>query len=438
MNWTNNWSVAKEDTVLFWFRRDLRLHDNAALYHALKENSGVVPLFIFDTTILGQLEDKSDARIEFILESLHLLQQELQLHGSSLLVLYGDPVQLFRQIPSRVVYANRDYEPYATRRDEAVAAILGERGGALKNFKDQVIFDQDEIVKADGKPYTVYTPYSKVWKAKLTPYDSRAYPTEKYFERLRCFEGSGLPSLAQLGFSPAGKKFPPRIVPRAAIAHYDETRNFPATRGTTRLGIHLRFGTVSIRSLVRLALKENATWLNELIWRDFYHMILIHFPQVETRSFKPVYDKIVWRNNEDEFAAWCNGRTGYPLVDAGMRELNETGFMHNRVRMVTASFLTKHLLIDWRWGEAYFARKLFDYDLAANNGGWQWAAGTGCDAAPYFRVFNPTLQQEKFDPKLEYVMRWVPEFQSADYPKPIVEHTKARERVLKVYREALS
>jgi deoxyribodipyrimidine photo-lyase len=438
MIWENDLSAIREDTTLFWFRRDLRLTDNAGLYFALKECTHVVPVFIFDTQILDQLEDRRDARIEFILESLQLLRDNIENHGGSLIVLFGDPVQLFRQMAAKVVYTNRDYEPYAKLRDDTVSAILASRGGELKCYKDQVIFDQSEVTKPDGKPYTVFTPYSKVWRANLTPFHTRSYPTEKYADRFLRHPRAPFPTLEQIGFLPAGQEFPPRHVPRATIATYDETRNIPAIRGTTRLSIHLRFGTVSIRSLVRIALTENQAWLNELIWRDFYHMILFHYPQVETQAFKPAYDRIIWRNNESEFAAWCEGRTGYPLVDAGMRELNETGFMHNRLRMITASFLTKHLLIDWRWGERYFAMKLLDYDMAANNGGWQWAAGTGCDAAPYFRIFNPLLQQQKFDPNMEYVMHWVPEFQSSDYPRPIVDHVTARERVLRVYREGLT
>lgn len=367
-------------------------------------------------------------------------------------MLHGDPVELFARMNVQIVYANRDYEPYALERDGAVQKILAARAGVLRLFKDQVIFDHNEVTKADGKPYTIFTPYSRAWKAKVNAFYTKSFPTEKYAYNLQqsvasrqsgapnqsgpsqALKSSPLPTLTQIGFAHTATAFPPRVIRRSTIAHYDDTRNFPAIRGTSRLSVHLRFGTVSIRNLVRLAMKENKTWLSELIWREFYQMILFHFPHVTTTSFKPAYDRIEWRNNEAEFLAWCEGRTGYPLVDAGMRELNETGFMHNRVRMVTASFLTKHLLIDWRWGEAYFAGKLLDYDLAANNGGWQWAAGTGCDAAPYFRVFNPELQRQKFDPAFEYIMQWVPEFQSSDYPRPIVEHKFARERALRAYQ----
>ncbi len=424
-------------TTIFWFRRDLRLTDNAGLYHALKENKNILPLFIFDTEILNKLEDKADLRVTFIYQSLTLMQKQLQEMGSSLLVLHGNPIEIFKKQNPKAVYTNHDYEPYARKRDGVVKDILEEKGAAFKTFKDNVIFEKDEVTKDDGKPYTIFTPYSRKWKSKLEDSTLKSYPTEKYFENFKKVSSIPLPSLSEIGFKEITFAFPERLVKQSIVEQYDKQRNFPAIEGTTKLSVHLRFGTVSIRKLARVALKKNETWLNELIWRDFYHMILWHFPQVEKKAFKPAYDKIEWRNNEQEFAAWCEGRTGYPIVDAGMRELNATGFMHNRVRMITASFLTKHLLIDWRWGEAYFAKKLLDFDLAANNGGWQWAASSGCDAAPYFRVFNPQLQTEKFDPKLEYIKKWVSEFGTAAYPKPIVEHKLARERVLKIYKEAL-
>jgi deoxyribodipyrimidine photo-lyase len=425
-------------TSLFWFRRDLRLQDNAGLFHALKENKEVLPIFIFDSEILDKIEDKNDLRVAFIHQSLMLMQKQLEEMGSSLLVLHGNPVEIFKQFTPKAVYTNHDYEPYAQQRDWLVKKILEEKGAAFKTYKDQVIFEKDEVVKDDGKPYTVFTPYSRKWKSKLNPFFLKGYPTEKYFANFKKTTPMALPSLSEIGFQEMAFSFPERLVKQSIVEQYDKQRNFPAIAGTTKLSVHLRFGTVSIRKLAQIALKKNETWLNELIWRDFYHAILWHFPHVETKAFKPAYDKIDWRNNEKEFAAWCEGKTGYPIVDAGMRELNSTGFMHNRVRMITASFLTKHLLIDWRWGEAYFAKKLLDFDLAANNGGWQWAASSGCDAAPYFRVFNPELQTEKFDPKLEYIKKWVPEFGTASYPKPIVEHKLARERVLKVYKEALA
>jgi deoxyribodipyrimidine photo-lyase len=426
-----------QTTTLFWIRRDLRLEDNAGLYHALKENKCVLPLFIFDTEILDKLEDKADKRVEFIHQNLVLLKNQLEEFGSSLLILLGNPVEIFEKLTPKNVYTNHDYEPYARYRDIQVEKILTAKGIAFNTYKDQVIFDRDEIVKDNGKPYTVFTPYSKKWKAKLNTFYTKIYPVEKYFHHLRTVGSLPLPSLNEIGFSETGAEFPARIISRSIIEKYHDLRNFPAKQSTTRLSVHLRFGTVSIRKLVQVALKKNEAWLNELVWRDFYHMILWHFPNVE-KAFKPAYDKIEWRNNPEEFQAWCEGQTGYPIVDAGMRELNETGFMHNRVRMIVASFLTKHLLIDWRWGEAYFAKKLLDFDLAANNGGWQWASGSGCDAAPYFRVFNPYLQTEKFDAELKYIKQWVPEFNTKEYPKPIVDHSFARERVLHVYKEALA
>ncbi len=430
-------TVISKTTTVFWFRRDLRLEDNAGLYHALKENKEVLPIFIFDTAILEKLEDKADRRVGFIHQALVLLNDYLQKLGSSLLVLHGDPINIFRELNPNSVYTNHDYEPYAVARDEKVRKLFQEGSITFKTYKDQVIFEKDEVVKDDGKPYTIFTPYSRKWKSALHDFPVKLYPTSNYFNHLKKIKPLPVPTLAELGFKETDINFPARSIKQSIIEKYDEQRNFPALEGTTRLSVHLRFGTVSIRKLVQIALKKNEQWLNELIWRDFYHMILWHFPQVETKAFKPAYDRIEWRNNVDEFQAWCEGRTGYPIVDAGMRELNTTGFMHNRVRMIVASFLTKHLLIDWRWGAAYFAEKLLDFDLASNNGGWQWAAGTGCDAAPYFRVFNPYIQTEKFDSERKYIRKWVPEFESLDYPTPIVEHNAARIRVLKIYKKAL-
>lgn len=424
------------DTVVFWFRRDLRLADNAGLYRALKEHNTVLPVFIFDTAILDKLEDKADKRVEFIHDALDALKNQLEESGSSLLVFNGTPEEFFGSIKPKMVYTNHDYEPYARQRDQRIADILAANGSALKTYKDQVIFEKDEVTKDDGNPYTVFTPYSKKWKAKLEAFYYKSYPVEKYSKSFKKIKPLPFPSLADIGFKKTNARFPERNIKQSIVEHYHETRDYPAVAGTTKLSVHLRFGTVSIRKLVQIALKKNETWLNELIWRDFYHMILWHFPNVE-KAFKPPYDRIKWRNNEAEFDAWCKGQTGYPIVDAGMRELNETGFMHNRVRMIVASFLTKHLLIDWRWGEAYFAKKLLDFDLAANNGGWQWASGSGCDAAPYFRVFNPHLQTQKFDPQLKYIRKWVPEFDSPAYHKPIVQHEFARKRVLEVYQKAL-
>ncbi|MBT1685044.1 DNA photolyase family protein [Fulvivirgaceae bacterium PWU37] len=425
------------DTTIFWFRRDLRLTDNAGLYHALRDNKPVVPVFIFDTEILDALEDPGDRRVAFIHQTLAELKEQLETLGTSLVVLYGNPVTLYRSLHPRAVYTNHDYEPYARARDNAVQALLEKKGVAFHTCKDQVIFDKDEVVKDDGKPYTVFTPYSRRWKARLTPFYLKRYPVEKYTGHFKKIKHQPFPALEDLGFRGTGASFPERVIRTGIIEKYDRTRDFPAIQGTTRLSIHIRFGTVSIRRLCQVALRKNPVWLNELIWREFYAMILWHFPQVQTASFKPAYDRIAWRNDPAEFDRWCTGQTGYPIVDAGMRELNATGFMHNRVRMITASFLTKHLLIDWRWGEAYFGQKLLDYDLASNNGGWQWAAGSGCDAAPYFRVFNPALQTKKFDPDYAYIKKWVPEYQDGAYARPVVEHAFARQRALNTYKKTL-
>jgi deoxyribodipyrimidine photo-lyase len=430
-------TLINRDTVLFWYRRDLRLEDNAGLYYALKGNSSVLPLFIFDTVILDRLDDIGDKRVQFIYNSLLVLKEQLEECGSTLLAFYGDPVEIFRQLEPRAVYTNGDYEPYARKRDKEVQQMLLAKNIAFHAYKDHVIFEKSEIVKDNGDPYTVFTPYSKKWKATLSRIFVKSYPAKKYIHNLKKTETLLIPTLTEIGFQTTASEFPRRIIKTSIIADYHNGRNFPGINGTSRLSVHLRFGTVSIRKLVRLAQKKNETWLNELIWRDFYQMILWHFPHVEKSCFKPAYNHIQWENDVSAFEAWCEGRTGYPIVDAGMRELNTTGFMHNRVRMIVASFLTKHLLIDWRWGEAYFAKKLLDFDLAANNGGWQWAAGCGCDAAPYFRIFNPELQTKKFDPEHTYIKKWIPEMNTLQYPKPIVDHQKARDRVLKVYRKAL-
>lgn len=426
------------NTTLFWFRRDLRLNDNAGLYHALRENEDVLPVFIFDTVILSKLENKTDRRIGFILSALRTLKQQLEEAGSTLLVVHADPVEFFKSVRPHAVYANHDYEPYARQRDENVSKILSDHGSVLRTYKDQVIFEKREVVKRDGEPYTVFTPYSRKWKASISKSDLRSYTVTKYLHHLSKRDPLPFPAAKDIGFEETNNGIAERTIKLPVIRNYHRTRDFPAVQGTSRLSVHLRFGTVSIRRLVQIAYANNETWLNELIWREFYQMILWHFPHVEHSAFKPTYNHIPWRNDVHEFEAWCNGQTGYPIVDAGMRELNDTGFMHNRVRMVVASFLTKHLLIDWRWGEAYFASKLLDYDLAANNGGWQWAAGSGCDAAPYFRIFNPALQAQKFDPELKYICRWVPELDTPDYPKPIVAHAEARERALKQYAAALN
>lgn len=422
---------------MFWFRRDLRLSDNAALYHALRNHDNVLPIFIFDRNILDRLEDTSDRRVAFIHQTLADLSESLTTLGSTLLVVYATPEEVFRAITPKAVYTNHDYEPYARERDENVRLILKAKGVPFSTCKDQVIFEKGEVLKDNGEPYTVYTPYSKKWKSQLSAFFTKAYPVEKYLQHFKRTAPAPIPSLELMGFRHGGWQFPERIVRQEIIARYDKQRDFPAIDGTTRLSVHLRFGTVSIRKLVQIAMKKNNVWLNELIWREFYQMILWHFPHVD-RAFKPAYDRVDWLNDEAQFEKWKLGKTGYPIVDAGMRELNETGYMHNRVRMITASFLTKHLLIDWRWGEAYFAQKLLDFDLAANNGGWQWAAGSGCDAAPYFRVFNPALQTAKFDPEEKYIRHWVPELDTPDYPDPIVDHQLARQRALDAYKLALT
>lgn len=427
---------------VFWFRRDLRLEDNAGLYHALKGPHPVLPLFIFDKTILDKLEDPYDKRVNFIYQQISKLDEKLSTFKSALLVYYDTPKETWKHILShydvQAVYTNHDYEPYAKERDEDIAALLKKKKIDFHTFKDQVIFEKSEVVKDNAEPYTVFTPFSKKWKAKLNDFYLSSYPSLRYHSNFYKWEGKRPPSLNSMGFKETDFDFPSDHIKQEVLRKYGERRDFPSIRGTSHLGMHLRFGTISIRQLAREAKEANDTFLGELIWRDFYQMILWHFPHVQDYSFKPAYDKIRWRNDEKEFKAWCEGKTGYPLVDAGMRELNESGFMHNRVRMVTASFLAKHLLIDWRWGEAYFGKKLLDYDLAANNGGWQWAAGCGTDAAPYFRVFNPELQAKKFDSKMEYVKKWVPEWGTDKYLAPIVNHEFARERCLKEYKRALN
>ncbi|MCC8410803.1 DNA photolyase family protein [Mucilaginibacter sp. UR6-1] len=432
----------KQPVSIFWFRRDLRLDDNAGLYRALKSGNPVLPIFIFDREILDDLKEKDDARVTFIYQVIEELKAELKKHHSDLLVFYDTPEKVFKNLlkeyPVAEVYTNHDYEPYATKRDGDIAILLKKQGIELKTYKDQVIFERDEVTKDDGKPYTVFTPYKKRWLQTLKPFYIKPYPNKKYFKNLHKFRAPAMPALKEMGFEKSNRTFPDKSY-KDVIDDYAKTRDYPAIQGTSRMGIHLRFGTVSIRQLAADAYKcHEKTWLNELIWREFYMMVLHHFPHTMDHAFRPEYDRIKWVNNEEYFKAWCEGRTGYPLVDAGMRELNETGYMHNRIRMVTASFLSKDLLIDWRRGEHYFAEKLLDYEMASNVGGWQWAAGSGTDAAPYFRIFNPESQQKKFDPKLEYVKKWVPEYADfTKYPKPIVDHKEARERVLKAFKDAL-
>lgn len=430
----------KQRLAICWLRRDLRLHDHAALYHALRKHSAVLPVFIFDRNILDALQKPFDLRVQFIHEQLRQLKGQLRALGSDLCVLYDYAGQAWQHILNtyevEAVYANHDYEPYARKRDNEVAELLKTHHIPFYTFKDQVIFEKSEVVKSDGTPYSVFTPYARKWKAQLNDFYLRSYPTEKYFSSfLKLSEELPMPSLEAMGFRAKSFVFPPCEIREDIIRNYHNTRDLPALdEGTSRLGVHLRFGTVSIRELACKAQAWNATYLNELIWREFFMMILWHHPRVVTHAFKEAYDHIPWQQNEELFRRWCEGTTGYPLVDAGMRQLNASGYMHNRLRMLTASFLCKHLLIDWRLGEAYFASKLLDYELSSNNGGWQWAAGTGCDAAPYFRIFNPWTQQKKFDPDNRFVSRWVPEWQTKDYPKPVVEHASARERAIDFYK----
>jgi deoxyribodipyrimidine photo-lyase len=426
---------------LCWFRRDLRVEDQTALFYALQQEEQVLPLFIFDRHILDALEDKTDARVTFIYQQIASLKAFFEKHGSSMLVKYGHPEQIFLELVQefevQTVYTNRDYEPYAQSRDTQVEALLAKKNIPFLTFKDQVIFEPGEILNGSGEFYKVFTPFSRNWLEKFRQTRVQPLPEANWKNLFPC---SPLPfiTLSEMGFEASTLEIPSTQVEDAILKEYEAQRNFPAVRGTSRLGIHLRFGTLSIRSLALKAASLNATYLNELIWREFYMMILGNAPQVVDRAFKPQYDHIPWRTNEEDFQAWCEGRTGYPIVDAGMRELNATGFMHNRVRMIVASFLTKHLLIDWRWGEAYFAKKLLDFELASNNGGWQWAAGTGTDAQPYFRVFNPDSQTEKFDKDLRYIKKWVPELGTSSYPQPIVEHKFARNRAIETYKKALT
>lgn len=429
----------KSKVSIFWFRRDLRLEDNVGLHHALESGFPVLPIFIFDADILDKLEDKKDKRVDYIHQALEQINSELKEHQSTLISYHGKPFDIFKSLSEeydiQCVFCNRDYEPQAIKRDKELYDYFQAQEIPFKAYKDQVIFDKNEIVKNDGLPYTVYTPFSKKWKENLTPDHYKLVKLK--FEQLFPQKFHKIKTLKEIGFEKTEMNFEiPKLDPKI-IDEYDKYRDFPAMQHTTQLGIALRFGTISIRKCVAFALKHNQTWLSELIWREFFMQILYHFPKVVHHSFKEKYDAIQWRNNEKEFQSWCEGKTGYPIVDAGMRQLNETGYMHNRVRMIVASFLCKHLLIDWRWGEAYFAVKLNDYDLSANNGNWQWAAGCGCDAAPYFRVFNPTTQTEKFDKELVYIRKWVAEFDSGNYPAPIVEHKFARERVLAEYSRAL-
>ena len=425
---------------IFWFRRDLRLKDNHGLYQALESGKKVLPIFIFDEDILDLLENKSDKRVDFIVQTLQTLNSFLKSKNKGIKIFKGKPLEIYKKLTENYeiesVYSNEDYEPYAIKRDQEIADFLASKNIAFHQFKDQVIFHKGEIVKADKKPYTIYTPYSKLWLNEFQKVDLQGFTSEKKLDNLLDIPFEEF-KLEDIGFQKTELTFEVPEADLHIIKTYEETRNFPAVKGTTQLGVHLRFGTISVRKLAKIAKENNLTFLKELIWREFFMQILYHFPKVVNHSFKSKYDAIPWENNPEFLEKWKAGKTGFPIVDAGMRELNATGFMHNRVRMITASFLIKHLLTDWRIGEAYFAEKLMDYDLSANNGNWQWCASSGCDAAPYFRIFNPDEQQKKFDPDFKYIKKWIPEFGTKYYPKPIVEHKKAREKVLKVYKEAL-
>lgn len=421
---------------VFWFRRDLRLEDNVGLHKALAQGLPVLPVFIFDKTILDNLP-ADDARLNFIHQQLGKLHESLRERDSGMLCIHATAEEAINELLKKydidTVYANKDYEPTAIRRDTEISGQLRMHGSSLELCKDQVIFEENEVLKPDGKPYTVYTPYMRKWRARL---EEENWQFEDLSPDGDFFRNEGyLPELVDIGFKESAIKVKPFNL--YDLENYNETRNIPGLEGTSYLSPHLRFGTVSIRKILNHTLNRSETFTNELIWREFFMQILFHFPEVVNRSFKAKYENIIWNNNEEEFAKWCQGKTGYPIVDAGMRELNETGYMHNRVRMVTASFLCKHLLIDWRWGEAYFAEKLLDFELASNNGNWQWAAGCGCDAAPYFRVFNPYEQQKKFDKDMQYIRKWVPEIDSPGYPEPMVDHPFARQRALDRFAEGL-
>jgi len=424
--------------TLFWFRRDLRISDNAALYAALLEKTPVQPIFIFDTDILNDLQNPEDKRVSFIYEQIERLKKEFVELGSDLWVFYDSPLAVFQNLTQKIaisaVFANNDYEPYAQTRDKAISELCKTKGIPFKTFKDQVIFEKSEVTKSDGKPYTVFTPYMRRWKDTLINNPIQNYDTKPLLGNLNLTNRiSQLPTLDDMGFKKTAHGVTPPIIPTNIIAHYQDTRDLMGLEGTSRLSVHLRFGTISIRQLVSMALKTNETFLNELIWREFYMQILWHFPKVVTQSFKPNYDAIPWNSSQSDYERWCSAQTGYPIVDAAMNQLLQTGFMHNRSRMIVASFLTKHLLIDWRKGESFFAQHLTDYELSSNNGGWQWAASSGCDAVPYFRIFNPYTQAEKFDANGTYQKQWG----NKKVVTPIIEHTAARERCLRVYKKAL-
>lgn len=430
----------KEKILIFWFRRDLRIFDNRGFYNALKSGYKVVPVFIFDLKILEDLKSYTDRRVSYIFNAISRINDDFSKYDASLKVILDTPEQAFVKLCKEYnvvkVIANHDYEPYAIKRDLEIGTFLGKMGIAFETFKDQVIFEKNEVVKQDGTPYTVFTPYSRAWKNKLNEAVLASYPCDNFLNNLFKTGRQSLPELHRFGFNEVKVNDIVTLPDIKIITDYHKYRDIPSLDATSHLSVSLRFGTASIRQLVEVAIRLNEVWLNELIWREFFMMILYNFPHVVSGSFKAKYDNIKWINNESDFSRWCEGNTGYPIVDAGMRELSETGYMHNRVRMITAGFLTKHLLIDWKWGEAWFAEKLTDYELSSNNGNWQWSAGSGCDAAPYFRVFNPAEQVRKFDPEMVYIKKWVKNPEK-EYVKPIIEHTFARNRAIEVYKQSL-
>lgn len=420
---------------LFWFRRDLRLQDNTALSNALSSGLPVLPVFIFDKNINDGLP-ADDARISFIYETLSSINKDLRKSGSSLYIRNGDPMQVWKAIlvsfDINAVYINKEYEPYAIQRDKEIESLLLEKNIPVLKFKDQVIFEEKEILKADKSPYTIFTPYKNRWLQRFAA-ERPLKESPDSLKNLNFYSCNfDLPAFEDLGFRESKVKV--RSYDISVIKNYSKYRDYPSIDKTSYLGPHLRFGTVSIRNIAAIAIKENAIFLSELIWREFFMQILFNFPYVVTGNFRSKFNDIPWRNNENEFEKWCRGETGYPMVDAGMRQLSKTGYMHNRVRMITAGFLCKHLLTDWRWGEAWFAEKLLDYELSSNNGNWQWAAGTGCDAAQYFRVFSPDSQQKRFDQNMEYIRKWVEDIDKPSYPKPMIDHDFARQRVISVYK----
>jgi len=435
-------SNMKQRINIFWFRRDLRLDDNHGLFKALTSSNKVLPIFIFDTEILKQFPDTEDKRVNFIFQTLEEINFKLKKeYKSNIQYFYGKPIEVFKSLEENYnidsLYFNEDYEPYANKRDKEIKEYFDNKNIKVLSFKDTLIFHKDDILKTDNKPYTVYTPYSKLWLEKFKNTDIEYYPSEEFLNNLLPNDNNNF-GLEHIGYKPCGYVFPKYIIDEDIIINYENTRDKPyLEKGVSRVGVELRFGRISIRKLVEIANRLSLTYLKEIIWREFFMQILYNFPYVENSSFKPKYNRIKWENDEELFDKWCKGETGYPIVDAGMRELNSTGFMHNRVRMITASFLTKHLLIDWRWGELYFANKLMDYELSSNNGNWQWVAGSGCDASPYFRIFNPITQQKKFDPKFQYIKKWVEEFGTKEYPNPIIDHSLARNRTLSRFKKDL-